>query len=119
MTTALIIYSYSRCSTCRRAVSWLRNNHIFFEEINIVDKPPQKELLKKAFFQIGNRKKLFNTSGQSYRSLGASTVASMSDEEALEALASDGKLIKRPFLITQEGQFLLGFNQEDWTKVLL
>ena len=119
MTTSLTIYSYSRCSTCRRAVSWLRNNNILFEEINIIDKPPQKELLKKAFDQIGNRKKLFNTSGQSYRSLGASTVTSMSDDEALEALASDGKLIKRPFLITQECQFILGFNQEEWAKVLL
>ena len=64
------------------------------------------------------RKRLFNTSGQSYRALGAAAVAALSDEEALAALAADGKLIKRPFAITDTGTALVGFKPDAWQAAL-
>ena len=113
------IYSYSKCTTCRKALKWLSDNNIDFELIDIINSPPTKELLMEAAKQLGTRKALFNTSGLSYRSLGSSVVKAMSDNEALKALASDGKLVKRPFLITHKGKILVGFKPEVWTEDLL
>ncbi|MFN7739425.1 MAG: ArsC/Spx/MgsR family protein, partial [Cyanobacteriota bacterium] len=73
--------------------------------------------LRAAFESLG-RKRLFNTSGQSYRALGAAAVAALSDAQALEALAADGKLIKRPFALTTDGQALVGFKPEQWSAAL-
>ena len=64
------------------------------------------------------RKRLFNTSGQSYRALGSAAVQAMDDAQALAALAADGKLVKRPFLITDAGQVVTGFKPEEWETLL-
>ena len=74
--------------------------------------------LAMALEQLG-RKRLFNTSGQSYRALGAAAVAAMSDDQALDALAADGRLIKRPLLITEQHQVLTGFKPEEWSALLM
>ena len=75
--------------------------------IHYRENPPSMDVLKDAIKQLGERKKLFNTNGLSYRNLGSKAVKAMSDSEALEALALDGKLIKRPLLITEKGQILV------------
>ena len=62
---------------------------------------------------------IFNTSGQSYRALGAAAVKAMTRDQALQALASDGKLIKRPFLRGPDGRYLTGFKPEVWEAELL
>ena len=116
MSTQARIYIYPSCTTCKKALKWLRENKIDFQLIDIVQETPSKDLLVEAITQIGNRKSVFNTSGLSYRALGANTVQSMTDEEALQALISDGKLIKRPFLITQQGEILVGFKTEQWKE---
>ena len=119
MTPTVRIYSYSACTTCKRALKWLSDNNIDYDLLDIIQTPPIEGMLVKAAQQLGGRKKLFNTSGLSYRKLGAKLVQEMSDAEAMQALVSDGKLIKRPFLVTQEGQFLVGFKPEIWSDVLL
>jgi len=119
MAASVRVYSYSRCSTCRKALAWLKEQQIAYELCDIVDSPPCKEVLRKAFEQLGDRKFLFNTSGLSYRALGSAAVKAMSDDEALEALAGDGKLIKRPLLINDSGKVLVGFKPEVWTEFLL
>jgi len=119
MTSKVQIYSYSACSTCRKAISWLLENNIEYELIDIVKNPPGERLLVQALKQFDDRKKLFNTNGASYRAIGAKVVKEMSDLDAIKALASDGKLIKRPFLITEEGKILLGFRFEDWNEALI
>ena len=119
MTSKIQIYSYASCSTCRKALKWLSEKKISYALIDIVESPPGKEILRNALDQLGNRKFLFNTSGVSYRALGAEVVKSMSDEDALEALASDGKLIKRPFVISNTGKILVGFKQEAWDESLI
>ena len=81
--------------------------------------PPSKEELLRAFDRLSRRQLLFNTSGQSYRALGAEVVKAMSDDDALAALAADGRLIKRPFVALPSGDFLVGFTPVDWNQALL
>ena len=119
MTSTIRIFSYSACTTCKKALKWLDENQIDYQLIDIVQCPPDKDILSVAIKQLGNRKKVFNTSGLSYRNLGSKVVQSMSDDEAIQALASDGKLIKRPFLITDKGQILVGFKPDNWSDILL
>lgn len=87
------------------------------EPIDITQQPPSLEELRSALAQLG-RGRLFNTSGQSYRALGSAAVKAMDDEQALEALAGDGRLIKRPFLIAADGRILTGFREEEWSQLL-
>jgi arsenate reductase len=114
----LLVYSYNRCSTCRKALAWLTEQGISHDVHDIVDDPPSRDDLVAAHAFLGDRRLLFNTSGQSYRALGSSAVKAMTDAEALDALSKDGKLIKRPFLKRPDGYFLVGFNSEIWTSAL-
>lgn len=111
------LYSYAQCSTCRKAISWLRERGIAITPIDITVTPPSREELEAGLVQVG-RKRLFNTSGQSYRALGSATVQAMDDPRALDALAADGRLVKRPFLITEAGMVLTGFKPEEWEALL-
>lgn len=111
------LYSYPGCSTCRRAIAWLRQHDLPVELVDITLTPPGRPLLEQAMAQLG-RGRLFNTSGQSYRALGAAVVKAMDDSEAIEALAADGRLIKRPLLITDDGRLLIGFKPEEWQSLL-
>lgn len=111
------LYSYSSCSTCRKALSWLNERGRGVEVIDITQQPPTRAELALALEQLG-RKRLFNTSGMSYRALGSVAVAAMTDEQALAALAADGKLIKRPVLITDDQRVLTGFKSDEWQALL-
>ena len=115
----LQVYSYNRCSTCRKALAWLTDQGIDHDVHDIVVSPPSRDELDAAYAFLGDRKLLFNTSGQSYRALGSAVVKAMSDSEALSALAKDGKLIKRPFVKRSDGSFLVGFKPEVWASGLL
>ena len=122
MSAALRLYSYPQCGTCRKALQWLAQQGFSVQEgtlelVDISQQPPSLAELTQAFEALG-RKRLFNTSGQSYRALGSATVAAMSDQDALAALAADGKLIKRPFAITPTGTALVGFKPEEWQAAL-
>ena len=118
----LRLFSYPKCGTCRKALQWLDQQGFSvgngnLELIDITLDPPGMDDLRLAFNSLG-RKRLFNISGQSYRALGAAAVAALSDDEALAALAADGKLIKRPFAITEAGTALVGFKPEEWQAAL-
>jgi len=88
------------------------------EVVDITRTPPSRQELQVALAQLGSRARLFNTSGQRYRALGADRVAAMDDGAALEALAADGMLIKRPFLITAQGRIVTGFRPQEWQNLL-
>ena len=115
----LKVYSYSRCSTCRKALAWLDSHGIDADVVDITVVPPDRQTLMDALQQFGQVKPLFNTSGQSYRALGAAVVKAMTDDEAIDALAADGKLIKRPFVCGADGSFLVGFKPEVWEEAFL
>ncbi len=111
------LYSYGACGTCRKALAWLKQQGIAVDPIDITQQPPSAAELSLALQQLG-RKRLFNTSGQSYRALGKEAVAAMDDQQAIAALAADGRLIKRPFLITAQQQVLTGFKPDEWQERL-
>lgn len=117
MTKKIRVYEYSKCSTCRNALKFLDSNHVDYEKAPIVDTPPTKaELRKMLAFQGGNLKKLFNTSGEVYREMKiGAKLDSMSENDALDLLASNGKLIKRPFVLG-DSIGLVGFKEDDWKK---
>ena len=119
---ALRLYSYPQCGTCRKALQWLAQQGFSvqagsLELVDITRTPPGLAELRQAMAAVG-RKRLFNTSGQSYRALGSAAVAALNDDQALAALAADGKLIKRPFAITAGGAVLVGFKPEEWQAAL-
>ena len=111
------LYGYAACGTCRKAEVWLRERGFPLETIDITRQPPSLQELQAALAQLG-RGRLFNTSGQSYRALGAATVKAMDDEQALAALAADGRLVKRPFLVTADGRIVTGFRAQEWQELL-
>ena len=118
MSESLTVFSYSRCSTCRKALAWLDAEGIPYSVVDITLNPPSREQIKAAADQFGDRKPLFNTSGKSYRALGAAAVKAMTEDEALDALAADGRLIKRPFLQRSNGDVLVGFKADLWAEQL-
>lgn len=115
-----IFIEYSKCSTCKKAKKWLIDNNIEFLDRNIVeDTPTEKELEKWISISEKDIKKFFNTSGLKYKELNLKEkLISMSDEEKIRLLSSDGMLIKRPLLISNNN-ILVGFKEEEWKDVLL
>ena len=113
------LFSYSSCSTCRRAIKWLRNNQISFELIDLIKSPPSKKMLISASELYGDRKYLLNTSGVIYRSIGSDVLKKMTDNELFEQLVVEPRLIKRPFLYKSDNCFLVGFKEEKWAEKLL
>tara|TARA_B100001250_G_C19669882_1_gene730999 strand:+ start:456 stop:803 length:348 start_codon:yes stop_codon:yes gene_type:complete len=115
----LKLFSYSSCSSCRRAIKWLKYNDIGFELIDILNTPPSKEMLFSASEQYGDRKYILNTSGIVYRSIGSEVIKKMSDNELFQKLFVEPRLIKRPFLFKPDKFFLVGFKEEKWAEELL
>ena len=114
---ALTFYWYPKCGTCRNAKKWLDSHNIEYQEVHIVEQPPSKAELESYYKASGlELKKFFNTSGQKYRELGVKDkIATSSEDELLELLASDGMLIKRP-LLTDGEKVTLGFKEADYEK---
>jgi arsenate reductase len=105
------VYHYSKCSTCRKALKWLDGHGVRYESVDIVTAPPKKAELARALKSGLPLKKLFNTSGQSYREgEWGDKLGKVTEAQALEALASDGKLIKRPFILSGD-TVLVGFDE--------
>jgi arsenate reductase (glutaredoxin) len=118
--SALKIYTLSNCDTCRAATKWLRAHRIAFEERAIRETPPSPaELRAMLAAHDGEVRKLFNTAGRDYREqkLGEK-LAGISAGDALGLLASNGNLVKRPFLIG-EGVARVGFDETAWSATLL
>ena len=95
----IIFYSYLRCSTCRKAAKWLESKDFQFQLIDITKEPPLVNYLNIALKQYSDdKKRIFNTRGKAFKNLNLD-IYSLSREEIIQLLLSDGKLIKRPFLI--------------------
>lgn len=108
---AVVVFHYPKCSTCRKALAWLKCRGVETESIDLVAAPPSAETLRDLWQRSGLPiRAMFNTSGESYRAGGFKTkLATMTESEALQALASDGKLIKRP-IVDLGDQVLVGFD---------
>ncbi len=111
----IIFFSYLKCSTCRKAAKWLENKDLEFELHDIVKEPPVVDYLNLAFDQYSDdKKRVFNTRGKAFRSINID-IYSLPRKEIIQLLLSDGKLIKRPFLI-YEKKVILGFNEIEYAK---
>ena len=115
----LTFICYPKCTTCKKAQALLDNHHVQYETRDIkADNPSYEELKNWLALSKLPVKKLFNTSGQLYKSLGLKNkLPSMSEDECLKLLATDGMLVKRPLLV-DEYRALVGFNLSEWEAVL-
>ena len=114
----IIFYSYLKCSTCRKAAKWLKSKGFEIQLIDIVKEPPLVNYLNLALEKYSDdKKRIFNTRGQAFKKLSLD-VYGLSREEIIQLLLSDGKLIKRPFLIFGE-KIILGFNEAEYSNQLL
>lgn len=113
----LKVYQYPKCSTCRAAVKWLRDQGHELELQHIAEQPPTAAELRLLVASSGlPLKKFFNTSGEVYKALGLKDkLSGMSEQEQLELLASHGMLIKRP-VVTDGNKTTVGFKEEQYTE---
>ena len=108
---------YPRCTTCQRAKKWLDDNGIKYDERDIkLDNPTYEEL--KTWHKMSGLdvRKFFNTSGLLYKSMALKDkLPTMTDDEMLKLLSTDGMLVKRP-LIVGDDYVILGFKEEEYKK---
>jgi len=117
------VYEYANCGTCKKALKFLDKNGATYQKISITEQPPSMNELKEMLGHLQARglsyKNLFNTSGVQYRELGISQMIQdgLSETQALQMLAQNGKLIKRPFLLTKNSG-TVGFQEQEWISIL-
>ena len=115
----MLFIEYPACSTCKKAKQWLDDKGIPYTDRHIKELNPTYEELKSWYKQSGlPLKKFFNTSGLLYKSLGLKDkLPTMTEDEQLQLLATDGMLVKRPLIIA-DNFILVGFREKEWETVL-
>lgn len=116
----MLFLQYPPCSTCKKAKNWLDAHGIAYEDRHIKENNPSYEELKQWYGLSGlPLKKFFNTSGLLYKSMGLKDkLPTMTEEEQLTLLSTDGMLVKRPLVILED-RVLTGFREADWENNLL
>ena len=115
----MLFLQYPPCSTCQKAKKWLDNHGISYTDRHIKEQNPTYEELEAWYRRSGlPLKKFFNTSGLLYKSLNLKDrLPTMTEQEQLQLLASDGMLVKRPIIVTDE-TVLTGFREAQWEQLL-
>lgn len=115
----MLFVEYPKCTTCKKAKAWLDENKIEYEDRNIKEQNPAYEEIQVWFKKSGEPlKKFFNTSGLLYKSMQLKDkLNSMTEDEQISLLASDGMLVKRPIVVDGD-LVLIGFNKEKWESML-
>ena len=116
----MLVLVYRKCSICIKALKWLDTNGVEYVERPIVEENPTYEELKEWYEKSGlPLKKFFNTSGVLYKEMQLKDkLPTMSEEEQLKLLATDGKLLKRP-LVVGDDFVLTGFREAEWNEKML
>ena len=116
----MLFVNYPKCSTCQKAKKWLDTHNISYTDRHIVEDNPTYEELKEWHKRSGlPLKRFFNTSGMLYKEMQLKDkLPTMSEEEQLQLLATNGMLVKRP-LIVKEDAVLTGFKEAEWEEKLL
>ncbi len=116
----MLFLEYPKCSTCKKAKKWLDDNNIEYTDRHIVEDNPTYEELKEWSNKSGlPLKRFFNTSGMIYRDMELKDkLPTMSEEEQLKLLATNGMLVKRP-LVIKDNDILVGFKESEWSDSLL
>lgn len=115
----MLLLLYPPCTTCQRAKKWLDERNTPYTERHIIEDPPTYEELKNWYEKSGlELKRFFNTNGLVYKNLHLKEkLPAMTQEEKLRLLATDGMLVKRPIVVTEDG-VLVGFKIPEWEKLL-
>ena len=115
----MLFIQYPPCTTCKKAKNWLNSKGLAYDDRHIKDVPPTYEELKAWYQRSGlPLKRFFNTSGLLYKSLNLKEkLPTMTEEEQLRLLSTDGMLVKRPILITEKG-IQTGFKEMEWEKLI-
>ena len=115
----MLFLEYPPCSTCKKAKAWLDANGVTYTARHIKEENPTYEELKDWYQRSGlPLKKFFNTSGLLYKSMNLKEkLPTMSEEEQLRLLATDGMLVKRPIVVTEDA-ILVGFKEALWETLL-
>ena len=116
----MLVLVYRKCSTCLKALKWLEDHQVVFEERPIVEQNPSYEELKEWYQKSGlPLKKFFNTSGMLYKEMKLKDrLAEMSEEEQLKLLATNGMLVKRPLVVGAD-YVLTGFKEAEWAEKMM
>ena len=114
----MLFIEYPKCTTCKKAKAWLDENGITYMDRNIKEENPTAEEIAEWHKLSGLPiKRFFNTSGLLYKSLGLKDrLKDMSLEEAINLLATDGMLVKRPIIVDGE-TILIGFKESEWDRL--
>ena len=114
----MLFIEYPKCSTCKRAIQWLKENQIDYQERNIVEQNPTQQELTEWYHKSGlPLKRFFNTSSNLYKEQNLKDkLPQMSEQEQLALLATSGMLVKRP-LVIGEDFVLTGFKEADWERM--
>ena len=111
----MLVLVYRKCNTCQKALKWLEEHNVEFDERPIVEENPTYEELKIWYAKSGMPlKKFFNTSGLLYKDMGLKDkLPTMSEDEQLKLLATNGMLVKRPLVVGPD-YVLTGFREQEW-----
>lgn len=114
----MLFICYPKCSTCQKAKKWLDEHNKEYTERHIVEDNPTYEELKQWQEKSGlPLKKLFNTSGLMYKELQLKDkLPTMSEDEMLKLLSTNGMLVKRPLLVMDD-KVLVGFKEAQWEEL--
>lgn len=114
-----LFINYPKCSTCKKAEKFLKENNIEFVNRNIVEENPSAEELALWMEKSGlEPRKFFNTSGVLYREMNLKDkIKTMSKEEMIEILSTNGMLVKRPLLVMDD-KVLVGFKEENYKEII-
>jgi len=114
----ILVLSYDKCGTCKKALKWLRDAELEVSVRPIVDEPPSRKELDRWIAQSGKPvRKWLNTSGLSYRALGKAKIDAASEQELVDWLSQDGKLIKRPVIVAGD-RVLVGYDEAGMKALL-
>lgn len=115
----MLFVHYPKCSTCKKAMNWLDEHNVEFDQRHIVEDNPTVDELR-LWHKMSDLplRRFFNTSGMLYRDMGLKDkLTNMSEDEMYELLASNGMLVKRPLLVLDD-TVLVGFKEKDWEAII-
>ena len=115
----MLFIQYPKCSTCKKAKKWLNEHNVEYTDRHIVEENPTYDEIKKWYEKSGlPLKKFFNTSGMLYKEMHLKDkLPTMSEEDQIKLLSTNGMLVKRPLIISED-KILVGFKEAEWEGLL-
>ena len=116
----MIFIEYPKCSTCKKAKKWLDDHNIKYEDRHIIDNNPTFDELKEWYHKSNlDIKRFFNSSDMLYKEMNLKDkLPNMNEDQMLEILSTNGMLVKRPLIISDD-VILTGFKEKEWEDNLL